>query len=491
MILLLLGINMALGQTNGYCNLVWSDEFNGPTVSSDWTKEATCYGGGNNELECYTPRDKNIYIENGALVLHAYPETYTGSQQGCTDSQGCTWTKPYTSGRVNTAATKSFTYGRFEIRAQLPSGTHLWPAIWMLPTDYSYGGWAASGEIDIMESRGDHPNLISGTLHHGGAWPNNVWTTSGDHGNGADLSQDFHVYALEWTATSLTWFLDGVTFQSYDTQRWWNTTTNGPYWAKGQPWDRRFHFILNLAVGGGFFGGYPDLQLSQAYAWANPTMKVDYVRAWSQGGNCGAAPAASTTTSQAQQSTPTQTQAADQGNRPAAGTCNGAGYDSSAYTCTINEAGKYQLCAIGQSSCGQACYNPATYCCSNGLQPKSSAVCANANVVRTSTSTSASTSATSASSSSTRTSASSSTTQTSASSSTTRTSAATPATSAASSTPGLCNGQSYGQGYVCTINNLGLYQLCSAATPLGCSGACYNGNNYCCKNGRLNPVGQC
>jgi hypothetical protein len=118
LLILLLGINVALGQTNGFCTLAWADEFN--TLTSDWTKDETCYGGGNNEMECYTARDKNVFIDNGALVLKAYRETYTGSQSGCTDIQGCTWTKPYTSGRVNTAASKSFLWTiRSESQASL------------------------------------------------------------------------------------------------------------------------------------------------------------------------------------------------------------------------------------------------------------------------------------------------------------------------------------------------------------------------------------
>jgi len=207
--LLLLGFASSVyAQANGFCQFVWGDEFNAATLdTTKWQIEQTCNGGGNAELECYTARPQNVYLSNGNLVLHAQKETYTGTQAGCTDSQGCTNTKTFTSGRINSSPTDAgaFLYGRMETRAKLCSGSHLWPAIWMLPKDYAYGGWAASGEIDIMEQRGDLPTTVSGTLQHGDTWPNNIYTTSGGHSfNNADLSADFHVYALEWTATKMT-----------------------------------------------------------------------------------------------------------------------------------------------------------------------------------------------------------------------------------------------------------------------------------------------
>lgn len=285
-----LGLSLTLAQTNGFCNLVWNDEFDGPTLdTSKWQKEANCHGGGNNELQCYTARDKNVYMEDGKLVLKAYKERYTGTQAGCTDTQGCTNTKDFTSGRVRSALAPggSFLRGRMEIRAKLASGSHLWPAIWMLPTDWNYGGWAASGEIDIMELRGNYPKVISGTLHHGGEWPNNKWTSSGDKTFADDLSQDYHVYALEWTETQMKWFMDSTNFYTLDMNTWWNTSiNNNPYTARGQPWDRKFHFVLNLAIGGGYFGGYPALTDADVAAWKVTDMRVDYVRAWTLGGDC-------------------------------------------------------------------------------------------------------------------------------------------------------------------------------------------------------------
>jgi beta-glucanase (GH16 family) len=468
LLILLLGINVALGQANGFCNLVWADEFN--TLSSDWTKEQTCYGGGNNEMECYTARDKNVFIDNGALVLKAYRETYTGSQSGCTDTQGCTWTKPYTSGRVNTAASKSFLYGRFEIRAKISSGIQLWPAIWMMPTDYSYGGWAASGEIDIMEARGDNPWITSGTLHHGAPWPNNIWTTTGDHGVGVDLSRDYHIFALEWTQTSMKWYIDSTLTQSFDMNRWWNSSQQGVYSAMGQPFDRRFHFILNLAVGGGFFGGAAPVTDAQSAAWAQPELRVDYVRVWNQGGNCGAAQVPATPTTSTQAATPTTStgQAADQGARPTSvsgATCNNQAYDSSRYTCTLNEQGRQVLCQTGFSSCGNACFQSSQYCCWNGgLLSKS--LCP----------TQAMTTSTAATTTTTTTQAQAQTTA---------------ATSSPQSGGTTCNGQAFDPSrYSCTLNEQGRSVLCQSGYA-SCGNSCYSPSLYCCKNGALAQKSSC
>jgi len=127
--------------------LVWSDEFNGNKLNTDiWTYENHC-APQNNELQCYTPRDNNVYVKDGFLYVEARQENYGN--------------KKYTSGRINTKKSVAWKYGKFEVRAKLPKGDYLWPALWMLPRDYKYGGWAASGEIDIMEARGQNNNQVS------------------------------------------------------------------------------------------------------------------------------------------------------------------------------------------------------------------------------------------------------------------------------------------------------------------------------------------
>jgi beta-glucanase (GH16 family) len=434
-------------------------------------------------MQCYTARDKNIYIENGALVLKAYRETYTGSQSGCTDINGCTWTKPYTSGRVNTASSKSFLHGRFEVRAQIPSGTQLWPAIWLLPTDYSYGGWAASGEIDMMEARGDNPWVATGTLHHGAPWPNNIWTTTGDHGVGVDLSLDYHIYALEWTQDYMKWYIDNTLTQSYSLNRWWNSSQQGVYSAMGQPWDRRFHFILNLAVGGNFFGGAAPVTDAQSAAWARPQMRVDYVRVWNQGGNCGGAAGVATST------TTTTTAGADQNNRPTTGsvsgaTCNNQAYDSSLYTCTINDRGAQVLCQSGFSSCGSACYQSTQYCCSSGtLVPRASCPAVATTRTAATTSTTAATTSTTAATTSTTV----ATTSTTAA--TTSVNQATTATTRQGTS--TCNGQAFDTSlYSCTTNEQGRQVLCLAGFA-SCGNSCFSPSLYCCKNGGLTQKSAC
>lgn len=171
-----------------------------------------------------------------------------------------------------------------EIRAKLTSGSHLWPQLWMLPMENAYGGWAASGEIDIMQQRGNQPGVASGGLHHGATWPKSARTTNGEKVFPSDLSADYHVYALEWTETQMKWYVDSNNFQTQNLDRWWNTSaTDSPYTAKGQPWDKPFYFSMKLAVGGSLFNGYPALTNAQADAWKVSELRVDYVRVYKKG----------------------------------------------------------------------------------------------------------------------------------------------------------------------------------------------------------------
>ena len=119
-------------------NLVWSDEFDSPNIDlTKWEHEVNGEGGGNNELQYYTDRVLNSFIDDGKLVIRALKESYTGPDG----------TREYTSARLRTKYKGDWKYGRFEISAKLPIGQGLWPAIWMLPTDWVYGGWAASGDL--------------------------------------------------------------------------------------------------------------------------------------------------------------------------------------------------------------------------------------------------------------------------------------------------------------------------------------------------------
>ena len=238
--------------------LVWHDEFNGDAVDlTKWEYEVNADGGGNNELQYYTDRSQNSGVLDSVLVIQALKETYTGPEG----------TRQYTSARLRTKYKGDWKYGRFDIRAKLPYGKGLWPAIWMLPTDWVYGGWAASGEIDIMELIGHEPQKVYGTLHYGGAFPNNVHSGDSYTLPVGNFSTDFHIFTLEWDSTQIRWYVDGTFYQMQNS--WYST--GGEYPA---PFDQRFHLILNVAVGGNWPGN-PD----------NSTvfpqrMEVDYVRVY-------------------------------------------------------------------------------------------------------------------------------------------------------------------------------------------------------------------
>jgi beta-glucanase (GH16 family) len=237
--------------------LVWSDEFTGNTVNTtNWTFDIGNGSGGwgNNELEYYTSRPQNVYVTNGLLHIVARKESYSGYN--------------YTSAKLKTSGLFSRKYGWFEFYARLPQGQGYWPAIWMMPRDAVYGGWAASGEIDIMENRGSNPTNVLGTIHFGGMYPNNTHS-SGPSFNfpAGDSVTNFHLYALEWTTNAISWYVDN---QLYETQtNWWSA--GGAYPA---PFDQPFYIIMNLAVGGNF-GGNPD-----GTTVFPGEMQVDYVRTY-------------------------------------------------------------------------------------------------------------------------------------------------------------------------------------------------------------------
>lgn len=241
----------------GEWTLLWSDEFDGTDVNTDnWEFQIgngcpdLCWWG-NNELQYYTSRPINVRISDGNLIIEAHEESYAGHD--------------YTSARLRTYQKNEFIYGKFEARIKLPRGQGMWPAFWMLPTDWVYGGWAASGEIDIMESK-NIPTTIHGTIHYGGEWPNNT-SSGGTYSDGTDFSEGFHVYTLEWEPFEMRWYVDGILYSTKTS--WWSS--GGSYPA---PFDQRFHFLLNIAVGGNF-PGPPD-----GSTVFPQQMLVDYVRVY-------------------------------------------------------------------------------------------------------------------------------------------------------------------------------------------------------------------
>jgi beta-glucanase (GH16 family) len=248
--------------------LVWADEFNGPTIDlTRWTHEIDCWGGGNEERQCYTNFEQNSRIEDGHLIIQAHLGEAEGPAlpammraNASEDEAAATTTLPFTSARLTSRDQGDWRYGRIEVRARLPEGQGTWPAIWMLPTDEVYGGWALSGEIDIVETvnlgercrecRGRRENRMFGTLHFGDSWPQNTYQNRETTlPFGEDGEQIFHVFAIEWTEGKIEWFLDGESYGSLN-QRNWRTDSPLADGNPNAPFDQRFHLILNLAVGG-------------------------------------------------------------------------------------------------------------------------------------------------------------------------------------------------------------------------------------------------
>jgi beta-glucanase (GH16 family) len=225
--------------------LFWSEEFNtnGAPNSSVWGYDiGTGSGGwGNQELQYYTNRADNVIVANGVLKITAKRENFGGMA--------------YTSTRLLSKDKFSFKYGRVDVSAKLPAGGGTWPAIWMLGSNFSTVGWPACGEIDIMEHKGNDVNRIYGTVHYPGR--------SGGNPDGstkviANATTEFHLYSMEWTASSIKFYVDNQLF---------HTVSN----STSLPFNQNFFLILNVAMGG-TFGGAVDPNFSSA------TMEIDYIR---------------------------------------------------------------------------------------------------------------------------------------------------------------------------------------------------------------------
>ncbi|NMP16367.1 glycoside hydrolase family 16 protein [Thalassotalea sp. Y01] len=252
--------------------LVWQDEFSGEQINlQKWSFEVNCHGGGNDEKQCYTKRAKNAFIENDMLIIQALKEEFQGPAKHDDDKQYSTTdtrTLPYTSARLRSKNKGDWRYGRFEIRAHLPKGQGTWPAIWMLPTDWLYGTWASSGEIDIMEAvnlgaASDAPSdasgaletRVHGTLHYGAMWPDNVYTGTGVKlSNKQSPSDGFHTYAIEWEQGEIRWYIDDIHYATQTSEHWYSKFKDeSGQWQKRSsdaPFNERFHLLINFAVGG-------------------------------------------------------------------------------------------------------------------------------------------------------------------------------------------------------------------------------------------------
>ncbi len=317
------------------------DDFN----LSVWKHELTLGGGGNGEFQWYANNRSNSYVEGGVLHLrptlladilgeglvqagHTLPiwgshpadvctgNAYSGCERTSNSENGGSYLNPTVSARIRTAESFSFTYGKVEVRARLPRGKWLWSAIRMLSRDHQYGQWPASGEIDIMNARGNPPSYepggydaFSSSLHWGPYFTEDRFDLTYAEKSGQDFSQDFHVFGLTWTDSYIKTYLDtednvvlsvdtsGQSFWSRGS--WEGSTWDNPWIARGPnaPFDRRFYVVINLAVGGvtGFFpdgadkpwnnseenpiNSFYDAKADWLPTW-NQTFQIDSVKVW-------------------------------------------------------------------------------------------------------------------------------------------------------------------------------------------------------------------
>ena len=276
-------------------NLVWSDEFEGDAIDPtkwdfdigngffDYKNHQWIEGWGNEELQYYTREPANVSVKNSLLTIRALKE----SLHGC----------GYTSARLKSRqrdGTPLFTklYGRVEFRAKVPWGKGLWPALWMLPQDDLYGGWAASGEIDLMEIVGEKPHEVLNSIHYGSTYPKRTLHTHVHPLPDGSLVSDWHVYACEWEPGEIRFYVDEV-----------HTSTESFWWSCGKlengegveaeskadlhpwpaPFDQPFYLLMNVAVGGNF----PGVPNPETVFPAE--LVVDYVRVYDRVGGYGEA----------------------------------------------------------------------------------------------------------------------------------------------------------------------------------------------------------
>lgn len=232
---------------------VWADEFDytGKPAPEKWSYDIGGGGWGNNELQYYTDALSNAQVADGKLIITARREKKEN--------------RDYTSARLVTKNKGDWTYGRFEVKAKLPSGRGTWPAIWMLPTDNAYGGWPKSGEIDIMEHVGFDQDRVHVTVHTQ-AYNHSIKTQRGKSILVPTASTAFHLYRVDWTPEAVRGYIDNQQLFEFRNEG------SGP---AAWPFDKRFHLLLNMAVGGNWGGaqGVDPAVFPQS-------MEVDYVRVY-------------------------------------------------------------------------------------------------------------------------------------------------------------------------------------------------------------------
>ena len=291
--------------------LAFEEEFTTFDLSR-WKHEITLAGGGNWEFQAYSNNRTNSYVDNGVLYIQptlladdigtasvVTPGT-TLDYWGGTPADLCTapnfygcfrqsggggnYLNPIKSAAIRTTESFSFKYGKVEVKAKLPQGDWLWPAIWMLPRYNAYGNWPASGEIDIMESRGNNPSYPPGgydsfgsTLHWGPGWTEDPFSkTHETYKASVDLTADFHTYGLIWNETYIGTYFDdeskivlsvNINESFWNLGGWSSTHWTNPWKGAGTnaPFDQEFYLIINLACGG-LTGYFPD---GNGKPWSN------------------------------------------------------------------------------------------------------------------------------------------------------------------------------------------------------------------------------
>jgi hypothetical protein len=247
------GAQPPAGSPPGFSRLIWSDEFNGTTISSaNWGFDLGGGGWGNNELQNYTNRPENARVANGLLTIEARRENFGGNA--------------YTSARMKTQGKQSFGINTWvEARINAPEGQGIWPAFWMLGNSISTVGWPSCGEIDIMEIQGQNPARNFGTIHWADANGQHA-SFGGIFNSSSSLTAGFHTFAVSRTSTTIRWYVDRVQYAEANISGGINSTSE---------FQAPFFIILDVAVGGNFVGN-PD-----GSTIFPQQMQVDWVRVWS------------------------------------------------------------------------------------------------------------------------------------------------------------------------------------------------------------------
>ena len=232
--------------------LTWEDEFDGAEINKDWWVHEIGNGDsgwGNNELQFYTEAPENSRVENGNLVIEARNDSWNGHK--------------YTSARLVTKEKKSFGYSRIDIRAKLPFGQGIWPALWMLGDNIEQVGWPACGEIDIMEMIGNYPSTSHATVHFGTDFSSHKYSGKSYNISGEIFNDRFHVFSVVREVNQMWFYVDDILIFEFET----NDTEGMSY-----PFNQNYFLVLNVAIGGNWPGN-PDetTQFSQL-------MIVDYIR---------------------------------------------------------------------------------------------------------------------------------------------------------------------------------------------------------------------